>query len=230
MRYIYCHPLFDERKCAHRFSYQLKRAFETKGATLKRFDYQGTGEATGRFADVSLESLRNDTTQFIAGRQVSLIGTRFGASLAFDYCANRAIKVNNLILLEPVIDGAEYIDYLYRRQHVKNLMTGKPEHQRQDDAYINLEGYKTSIAFIEQIKNFSLLESATKYSVKNSVFIVCVPNRSKIDQKIADLAAILRNSAAKVQVVGINLPPFWERIPVADYTELTQKIVEWCCD
>jgi pimeloyl-ACP methyl ester carboxylesterase len=230
MRYIYCHPLFDERKCAHRFSYQLKKAFEEKDARLEQFDYHGTGEATGQFTDVSLESLRNDIAQFIAGQQVSLIGTRFGASLAFDYCTNRPNKVNNLILLEPVMYGAEYIDYLHRKQHVKNLMTSESEHRPQDDGYTNLEGYKTSNRFIEQIKKFSLFGIAAKCSVKNYVFVIYITNRSKVDPQIAGLTKLLQASAIRVQTAGMNLPPFWERIPSADYTELTQKIVGWCCD
>ena len=60
MRYIYCHPLFDERKCAHRFSYRLAKAFERKALKLERFDYRGTGEAAGRFSDITMASLQND--------------------------------------------------------------------------------------------------------------------------------------------------------------------------
>ena len=107
MRYIYCHPLFDERKCAHRFSYQLSKAFEKKDMKLERFDYRGTGEAKGRFSDVTIESLRKDLKQKASNDDVCLIGTRFGGTVVFDYCCTNKSGVETTVLIEPVINGYE---------------------------------------------------------------------------------------------------------------------------
>lgn len=228
MRYIYCHPLFDERKCAHRFSFQLKNAFQAAGLTLERFDYRGTGEALGEFADVSLETLREDVASQVGGDEVCLVGLRFGASLAFDYCAGGAGPVRNLVLLEPIVDGAEYVDYLYRKQRIKDLMTGKDFAELQDKGYVNFEGYKTSIKFIEQIKNFHQVKMAREYAVENSIFIVQISKRSKFAPKIASLTKLLESSARQVFVENAEVPMFWERIPSTDYTELTGKVLGWC--
>ncbi|MCX5638226.1 MAG: hypothetical protein NTX52_11130 [Planctomycetota bacterium] len=230
MRYVYCHPLFDERKCAHRFSYQLKNTFQKVGLTLERFDYHGTGEAAGEFADVSLQSLLEDIVTQVGSSEVCLIGLRFSASLAFDFCARGSGQVRNLILLEPIIDGAQYLDYLYRKQHIKDLMTGKYSCELQEKDYVNLEGYKTSIKFTEQIKNFHLLEIAREYPVKSSIYIVQISNQSKVDPKITDMAELLKTSAKQVLVDSVRLPIFWERIPATNYTELTQKVLRWCCE
>lgn len=228
MRYIYCHPLFDERKCAHRFSFQLKQAFTSDGSILERFDYRGTGEAEGEFADVSLESLREDIAQYTGGREACLIGVRFGASLAFDYCIHRLGPVRNLVLLEPIIDGAEYVDYLYHKQHIKDLMTGGFAAKLRDKGYENLEGYKTSIDFIEQVRKFSLVAMAKDCSVKNFVSIVQISNRPEINSRTNALANLLEDSAEQVLVETVKLPVFWERIPDTDYAELTRKVLEWC--
>ena len=169
MRYVYCHPLFDERKCAHRFSYQLKNTFRAAGLTLERFDYQGTGEAAGDFKDVSLETLREDVNQKVNGKEICLIGLRLGASLALDYCSRNFGTVQKLVLLEPIVNGAQYVDYLYRKQHIKDLMTGKSVAIPQDNGYVNIEGYKTNIHLIEQIENLDLIETA-KENLKESSF------------------------------------------------------------
>lgn len=229
MHYIYCHPLFDERKCAHRFSFQLKNTFEAAGLTLERFDYRGTGEAEGQFADVSLETLREDIAKQTSGEQVCLIGLRFGASLAFDYCVHGSGQVSSLVLLEPVIDGARYVEYLYRRQHIKDLMTGKVSAEQGDRGYANLEGYKTSIRFTEQIKEVSLIEMARRYRMRNSVYIVQISNGLKISSEITSLAKLVECSARQVVVENIELPMFWERIPDTDCTKLTEKVLRWCC-
>lgn len=230
MRYIYCHPLFDERKCAHRFSFQLKNEFQAGGLNLEGFDYRGTGEAPGEFADASFETLREDIATQVDGDEVCLIGLRFGASLAYDYWVGGTGRVKSLVLLEPIVDGAEYVDYLYRKQHIKDLMTGKHFVELQDKSYVNFEGYKTSIKFIEQIRSFHLVKMAREYVVEGSVLIVQVSNQSKVDRKIVSLARSLESSARQVFVQNVQLPVFWERIPSADYAELTRKVLGWCRD
>ena len=124
MRYIYCHPLFDERKCAHRFSYQLAKAFEKNYLELERFDYHGTGEADGEFYNVTMNSLSADIQAIVDGDRVCLIGTRFGATIALDCCCRNESAVRTLVLIEPVVNGHGYAEYLFRKQHLKDMMTG----------------------------------------------------------------------------------------------------------
>jgi pimeloyl-ACP methyl ester carboxylesterase len=221
--------LFDERKCAHRFSYQLKNAFEQAGLSLERFDYHGTGEAPGEFEHVSLQSLRDDISRQVGSDPVCLVGLRFGATLAFDYCTRNSGSVNCLVLLAPVIDGAEYVDYLRRKQHIKNVMTGgQPTVQCPKQDYENIEGFKTSVRFVEQIENCDLRESAGRYAAKNCVYIVQISNGSKVCPELARFAQLLETSARQVMVETVRAPIFWERIPVTDYSELTRKVVGWC--
>jgi len=228
MRYVYCQPLFDERKCAHRFSYQLKKVFQANGLTLERFDYCGTGESEGEFADVSMESLLGDIGGYIGGEEASLIGLRFGASLAFNYCVKNSGQVKNLILMEPVTEGAKYVDYLFRKQGIKDLITGKLSPSMREDGYKNLEGYKTSIKFIEQIKNLYLVEMAKRCRLKNSVLVVQISNRLKINPETASLWKQLESSAKKASLENVKLPTFWERMPNPDYSELMGKVLRWC--
>lgn len=229
MRYVYCHPLFDERKCAHRFSFRLSSAFSAAGLTLERFDYRGTGEASGEFADVLLQSLRDDVSRCVDGETICLIGTRFGASLALDYCAHGRGSVSRLVLIEPIVDGAAYIDYLYRKQRIKDLMTGGSSDELRDEGYQNVEGYKTSVRLIGQIRDLDLLDVAGKHPVTSSVFIAQVSRRSAVRREIVNLARALKSSAREVLVENVEAPMFWERIPIADYTELVEKVLGWCC-
>lgn len=228
MKYVYCHPLFDERKCAHRFSYQLKNAFEAEGLRLERFDYRGAGEATGDFSDISLASLRADTAQQVGAEKVSLVGLRLGASLALDYCARDGSNVQTLVLVEPVVDGAAYVDYLRRRQHIKNVLTGETPDALHEQGYENIEGYKTSRTFLEEIGRFNLLELARPRPPANNVFIVQVSNGSKVGPEVARLAGVLQGSAKNLSIENVKLPVFWERIPSTDYSSLTTKILRWC--
>lgn len=228
MRYIYCHPLFDERKCAHRFSYQLSCAFENKSLRLERFDYHGTGEADGQFSEVTVQSLRNDLKQKAGNDAVCLIGTRFGAAVVYDYCCTKTSDVKTVVLIEPVVDGTNYAKYLCRKQHLKDVITGNASKLLYEDNSCNLEGYKTSEKFIGQIKQIQLTEMTESVKVGNAVRIIQVSASSKINTKYSLLAECLRKNEIEASVEIFNIPLFWERIPDRDYSILTKRIVEWC--
>jgi len=228
MRYVYCHPLFDERKCAHRFSYELAKTFERNNLQLERFDYRGTGEADGQFCDVTKDRLQADIQAIINSDQACLVGTRFGATVAFDCCCLSESAVQTLVLIEPIVNGQGYAEYLFRKQHLKNMMTGNQSEFAEEDAFCNLEGYKTSNLFIEQIKQIQLVETAEKIQSGTIVYIIQTSASSKIKSEYALLADYLKKSGIQTFIEIFNLPVFWERIPDGDYSVVTKKIVEWC--
>ena len=227
MRYIYCHPLFDERKCAHRFSYQLAKTFERNNLQLERFDYRGTGDGDGRFCDVTMDSLQADIQTIINRDRVCLIGTRFGATIAFDFCFQSDSAVHALILIEPVVNGQSYTEYLFRKQHLKNMMTGNCSESAHQDGFFNLEGYKTNNKFIEQIRQLRLDKDTDRIKV-DAVFITQISASSRINPEYDLLAEHLKKNGISASVEVFNLPVFWERIPDGDYSVTTEQIVEWC--
>jgi len=227
MRYVYCHPLFDERKCSHRFSYQLSKAFEKNNLQLERFDYQGTGEAEGKFCDVTMDSLQNDVKIKIADSPACLIGTRLGATIAFNCCCQEKQVIKTLILIEPVVNGKEYVEYLFRKQHLKDMITGNHNDLSNDKSFCNLEGYKTSNAFLEQVRHINIFETHNRINVE-TVYIACISSSGKVYHEYDQLVNHLKKNGIQVNVEIFNLPIFWERIPAMDYSVLTDKIVEWC--
>jgi pimeloyl-ACP methyl ester carboxylesterase len=228
MRYVYCHPLFDERKCSHRFSFQLSETFKQRGLILERFDYQGTGEAEGIFADVTVETLKKDLHKQVGDQEVSLIGLRFGATLAFDYLFSNPGNVKNLILIEPVIEGFDYIEYLFQKQRVKDLMTGIHQKASTENGFYNIEGYKTSFVLIEQLRKFSLVKLAEEFVGKKDFLFVQVTSFSGINTKYNFLKNLLKKNGNSVTILLSKLPPFWERLPLTDYSELTNRLSEYC--
>jgi pimeloyl-ACP methyl ester carboxylesterase len=231
MKYIYCHPLFDERKCSHRFSYYLEKVFREHRLALTRFDYRGTGEADGEFSEVTMDMLRHDlANQIDHEEEISLIGVRFGASLAFDYCCRAMKKVKSLILIEPIIHGPDYIDYLFRKQHIKDLLTGLPSKPLCTESFCNIEGYKTNTRLLEQIRALSLTQIAKDCTAADAIRIVQVSHHSKVNSQSVGFAESLQKTGQTASVEHLNIYPFWERIPLADYTQAATTIWEWCRD
>lgn len=226
MRFIYCHPLFDERKCAHRFSCQLAKAFENTGLDLERFDYQGAGESDGAFCDITLDRLTSDLHRIVNGDHVCLIGTRLGATIAFNLCYTGMASVHTLILIEPVIDGPHYVEYLLKKQRLKDVMTGN-HNKPSDGDFINLEGYKTSTLLIRQLQRLQLFETAAMNNPYPHIRIISVSSTSTMNPDYFRLAERLKNSSSSVDWAHFQLPVFWERIPAYDYSAITTKILGW---
>ena len=201
-----------------------------KALKLERFDYCGTGETTGQFSEVTVESLRNDLKQKTGDDAVCLIGTRFGTAIVFDYCCTDKSRTETVVLIEPVVHGKNYAKYLFRKQHLKDMMTGNDSGLLQENGFCNLEGYKAGTKFIEQIKQVSLTETAGNIKIGKAVHIIQISASSRVNTEYALLSECLQKHGIKTSVETFNLPAFWERIPDIDYSILTEKIVEWCND
>jgi hypothetical protein len=210
VRYIYLHSLFDERKCAQRFSFELKCAFENTAKTLERPDYYGTGEGEGGFCEVDLDSLRKDIELFCSYGNCVLIGLRFGAALILDYLKSSPENISGIILIEPIKNLNEYSDYLQRKQRIKDIMTGFKEVDKKEGRYVNIEGYKTQKSFLEQLEDYGQVSFKTDSQIPVSV--ISNSNCGKID--------------TETKINLLRYEPFWERIPPQDHSQLIETIIK----
>lgn len=227
MRYVYLPPLFDENKCSYRFGYCLKKHLDSMGIELERFDYRGTGEAKGKFCDVTLESLKDDVEGFIDGDNCTAIGVRFGASLGFDVCCGAVESAKKLILIEPIIVGADYLRWLERSQAVKNTITAAGEQNLDEAGYMNIEGYKTSEFFLSQLERFSLLKNVEKLPDDISLHIGNIDSSAN-NQRIEQLCSLLKDKGKQYCLEKIDAVQFWRRIGIGDYSKAVEKIGDWC--
>ncbi|MBM4031971.1 MAG: hypothetical protein FJ291_09320 [Planctomycetes bacterium] len=87
--FVFCAPFGEEQKQAYRVYVEMARRLEGLGFPSLRFDYRGTGDSHGAFAEFSLAGALRDiqaAAAFLSQRtgvaRVGLIGLRLGASLA----------------------------------------------------------------------------------------------------------------------------------------------------
>lgn len=229
-RYVYLHPLFDERKCAYRFCYLLSEAFFSAGLVLERFDYRGTGEAPGDFSDLSIDSLREDVTEYIGGDNVCLIGTRFGGGLCLDYYLRNPSNVKRIVLISPIVDGTAYVNYLRRKQQIKDLMTGPVNASSGKAAYENIEGYKTSSRFTGELVQFNPLSLTGRFTSSAKTYIIHIHNHTTFAKERDGLVAFLGPSSRETVVINKKMPSFWERTCFSDYRSLTDTVLGCCRD
>jgi uncharacterized protein len=112
---VLCYPYGQEYMRGHRAFRQLAFLLTRAGFHVLRFDWYGTGDSGGNNTDGSPERWVDDLDAAIDELQdmsdvgtISVIGARIGAALAARI-AERRDDIENVVLWDPVVTGAEYL-------------------------------------------------------------------------------------------------------------------------
>lgn len=172
--FVFCHPFAEEKLWAHRVFVSFARELAGRGHPVLRFDYRGYGDSEGEFADFRLEDHVADIDRARAwlraelgeATPIGLLGLRLGASLAC--LAHRKVPVQGpLILWDPVLDGADFIQE-FLRSHLSTQLAiwGEVRENRERlverlmaGEKVNVEGYDVTRALYQSLSALSLGES-----------------------------------------------------------------------
>jgi len=183
---VMCHPLGEEKLWSHRVFVSLARELAAAGIAVLRFDFRGEGDSDRPFERSDFESRIQDTCLAVdtvralnpTVDKVTLIGLRLGASVAAAAAARRS-DVGRLVLWDPVLDGAAYMQTVLRL----NLMFQMAIHQRvvtnrealaaqlAAGGSVNIEGYQLAEPLFAQVSDFRMDQTLQNYAGE----IVLVP-------------------------------------------------------
>ncbi|MDZ7269338.1 MAG: alpha/beta hydrolase [candidate division KSB1 bacterium] len=117
---VICNPIGQEHIRAHRALRLLATRLNQAGFHVLRFDYYGCGDSAGESEEGTLEQWREDVAHAVTElkkharvNQVALLGLRLGASLSL-LAGSQREDVTSLILWEPVVSGAQYLQRLLK--------------------------------------------------------------------------------------------------------------------
>jgi alpha-beta hydrolase superfamily lysophospholipase len=116
---LLCPPFGQEMVRSHRLYRQLAHALVAQGIAVLRFDYYGSGDSAGSSMDVDWSRCIDDTlaaTDELRALsrcdRVAAFGARLGGSVALAGAARLA----ELVVWDPVLDGATHVAQLDRLQ------------------------------------------------------------------------------------------------------------------
>ena len=111
---LLCYPFGDEYMRTHKAMRQLPLQLSKVGFPLLRFDYFGTGDSAGDGEEATIAQwledigVAADELKETAGvSRISIVGLRLGGMLAALAAAART-DVDDLVLWDPIVDGAGY--------------------------------------------------------------------------------------------------------------------------
>lgn len=158
-----CYPLPQEYMSYHWAFRQLGELLSNVGFHVLRFDYFGTGDSAGESTEVNIDQWKSDILTAADElknkhklKKISIIGLRFGATLAFQACTD-GVKVDDLILWDPVLNGKRHIKELEQiRNELKNNYMPRARKALIDSDYKELLGYPFSFEHRKSIMQIDL--------------------------------------------------------------------------
>ena len=159
---VICQPLGHEQVHAHRTLRHLAERLAAQGFPVLRFDYHGTGDAEGTSTDPHrLDNWQinlSDAVQWMRTQggieTVSLVGFRFGATLAALYAEHQ--RVENLVLWSPVVKGSRYVREL-------NALSQVASHGTDASEVVEAAGFIYTRETIEEISAMDLQKVTPRF-------------------------------------------------------------------
>jgi exosortase A-associated hydrolase 2 len=219
---VMCHPLGEEKLWAHRVFVSFARDLAAAGFAVLRFDCRGEGDSDRDFEQTDFETRIQDTSLAVKAvrelnpsvTDVTLLGLRLGASTAAATAVRRT-DVDRLVLWDPVVDGAAYMQTALRL----NLMFQMAQHRKvvesrdalvarlRQGETVNIEGYELSEPLYRQVSDFSLPDVLTRFAGE---ILVMQINQEMVPRKPELAALAAGNNRCRLET--LQEQPFWKEI------------------
>jgi len=124
------HGFTGTKSETHRLFVKLSRALAGHGVASLRIDFRGCGDSAGNFEDHTIRSQIADAVEAlrflgrqrrIDSRRIGLIGFSLGGAIAAFVAAREKKRIQTMVLLAPVAEGAGILDGLSTPEAVSSL-------------------------------------------------------------------------------------------------------------
>ncbi len=112
--FVICHGLTGQRIGPGYLFVKLSRALSEQGFSSLRFDFFGSGESSGTFQEMSIDTMISDLNMVVKNLRkyynpgsITLVGHSFGGMIAS--LAVEQVKPDGLILIAPISDPKQII-------------------------------------------------------------------------------------------------------------------------
>ncbi|MGM0472029.1 MAG: alpha/beta hydrolase [Bacillota bacterium] len=167
---VLCHGFRANKVGPHRIFVKLARKLAANGIVVFRFDYRGSGDSSGDFADSTISSQIKDVftaieyvsqLEMVNQSQLGLLGLSLGGAIAATV-AGRSERIKALVLWSAVADLEEML--------AVHQPEGYSADKLEEQGYIDFEGFKLSSDFIVGMNQIQPLVEIDDYN--QPVFLV----------------------------------------------------------
>ncbi|MBN1864544.1 MAG: alpha/beta fold hydrolase [Victivallales bacterium] len=233
---LLCHPLLDEKKSSHRFLAELGRKLATHGVPCVMPDLSACGDSGGDATHFDEARWIEDLNAFVPGIHDGIeapscctVGIRFGASLAMRLAEREDTNISKLVLIDPVINGMDYLDEIIQQKLVREMMTfGKakstPESVLQEirkGHHADLDGFTVPESFID---NLSSLDISNPNRLKRcSITLILQTHRRELPEPHRRFLDNCTGSGCDCMSKIILSPPFWKANDICEFRKVLDE-------
>lgn len=223
---LLCYPFGPEYLRSHRALRELSHHLSLRGQHTLRFDYFGCGDSAGATEDGTMEQWLEDIAHAVdelreasGFRRVSLLGLRFGATLAALF-AGRDRDIAKLVLWDPIVSGSAYLKELSRRN--RDFMQGRarPRGWTPSEPPDEVLGTPLPDALRASMGRADLLVQASPLARR--IFIITTEKSPAAEA----LAAHLRTSGAETEYRHVPSPALWLKQDQVERALVPQEVIQ----
>jgi|KBSSwiStaDraftv2_1062776.scaffolds.fasta_scaffold70774_2 alpha/beta superfamily hydrolase len=218
---VLCHPLGHEYMACYRTIRQTAVRLAQAGVPSLRFDFYGSGDSAGEASEGVpsrwLLDVRAASDQLQQKEQrtagITFGGLRFGATLALlALQGSRRLDAHGLILWDPIVRGAAYVDELVALQHERFGGADADE----------ILGFPFVAGLRDELTQINLLK--TEHTARQVLIIETGQAKSETQQ----LAERLTSLGATVEHRVVAGPAIWHEPNKASVpATVIQSVVTW---
>jgi len=220
---VYIPPLGEEMNRCRALVATQARQFADAGYSCTVIDLFGTGDSEGELHQASLKQWYDNIELIIRSllqqqdKPVHLWGLRLGGLLALDFCAHSPVRVENIVLWQPVSSSKRFVTQLLR-QRVASLVsrglvaetTKEMRLRLKAGENIEISGYIFGEKLLADIEAISFADIGTLCSGNIEWF----EHSSEAGQELGASAKKMTESLVaqgnKVEILEFFDPPLWQ--------------------
>lgn len=243
---LYVHPFGDEMNKARRMAALQARRMAAAGWGVLQVDLHGCGDSSGEFAEARWETWKADLAAGAAwlgarlGQPVGLWGLRLGGLLALDYARGATHPVPDMVLWQPVQNGAAYLKQFLRLLSVNEMLsqadseapgaagnTGALRAALLGGRMLEVAGYEIAPELAAAIDGADAAGLAPAASRVHWFEMASAPDRP-LAPALARLAAAWQQQGCALQVKQVVGLPFWATQEIAESEALLDATCAAC--
>jgi len=226
-------PFAEEMNKSRRMLSQQAAQLAEMGAPVLMFDYFGTGDSEGDFADASWEIwvsdlsiiinwlLESNTTTF------NILAMRMGALLTTRISPSFHKFINKVVYWQPVTSGELLMSQFYRLKLASDML-GKDsgltlkdiKNQLQDNQHVEIAGYSLNPALAQELSNTKLQQIESSV-LKDAYWVELINSEEKpvppASQRVIDS---LCEDGANIHVKTVIGSQFWSVVELVDVPQM----------
>ena len=228
---VLCYPMGHEYIRTHRLYRQLSQRLANAGFHVLRFDYYGTGDSEGDFAESNLERHVQDAGAAVDAlkerfpvQRVYMAGLRVGATVAA-LAGSRYGASARTVLWDPIVGGQDFLAeaVALHNEMFRYSTLGQPRTGKRDGSPLELLGFSVPPAMLDDLDRLDLTSLATPPAL--DVLLIDSGNQVGQERYVDHLA----KTGTRVDYQRLPHQKVWEQDPYQMFLpgEIIQAVVAW---